>query len=180
MYAIPGLAKMTELTTERLVLKPATGSDTHALVEHLNDFEVVRWLSNIPHPYTLADAEAWIEIVAAAARNDVPDFRLSVFLGDALIGGVGLVPREDNVYELGYWLARAFWGRGIATEAGAGLLRHGQRTLPEAKFVAHCMQGNTASANVLEKLGFRITGETAMIHSVSLGTRVPCAGYVLK
>jgi RimJ/RimL family protein N-acetyltransferase len=170
---------MTELKTERLVLKPPTDGDKHALVEHLNDFEVVRWLSNVPHPYTLLDAEEWIEIVAASASNDVLDFRLSVFLGDALIGGVGLVHRESNVYELGYWLARAFWGRGIATEAAAGLLRHAQRILPDAKFVAHCMEGNRASANVLEKLGFCVAGETE-IHSVSLGTRVQCAEYGLK
>ena len=170
---------MTELRTQRLVLKPPTSDDKHALVEHLEDIEVVRWLSNVPYPYTLSDAEDWIGIVAASASNPEAGFKLSVFLDDALIGGVGLNHRESNVYELGYWLARKFWGRGIATEAATELLRYAEQALPDATFVAHCMKGNLASSNVLEKLGFRITGETG-IRSAALGTEVPCFEYELK
>jgi RimJ/RimL family protein N-acetyltransferase len=161
------------LKTQRLVLRPPTSEDKHAIVERLNDFEVARWLSNVPHPYTLADAEEWIQIVAESASDEAAGFKLSIFLDDALIGGVGLNHREGTVYELGYWLAKDFWGSGIATEAATGLLQHARQTLPGAKFVAHCMKGNPASSRVLEKLGFRVTGEVA-IESLSLGAPMPC------
>jgi len=170
---------MIELKTQRLVLKPPGREDKQALVEHLGDLEVVRWLSNVPHPYTLADAEDWIGIVAKSGTDEIPSFQLSVFMDDALIGGVGLRHLEDNVYELGYWLAREFWGKGIATEAVTALLRYAEQTLPDVKFVAHCMKGNLASSNVLDKLGFRVTGE-AEIHSLSLGALMPCFVYAKK
>ena len=161
------------------MLKPPTGADKHAIVKCIGDFDVARWLSNVPHPYTLADAEEWIGIVAESLKDEVPGFKLSIFMDDALIGGVGLNHREDNVYELGYWLAKEFWGRGIATEAATGLLQHSRQTLPDAKFVAHCMKGNPASARVLEKLGFRVTGEVE-IESLSLGGPTPCFELELK
>jgi RimJ/RimL family protein N-acetyltransferase len=170
---------MTELKTQRLVLKPATDEDKHAIAERLDDLDVARWLSNVPHPYTLSDAEEWIGIVAESARGEVPGFKLSIFMDDTLIGGVGLNHREGNVYELGYWLGKAFWGRGIATEAATGLLQHAEQALPDAQFVAHCMKGNLASSRVLEKLGFQIMGEVE-IDSRSLGVPVPCLELELK
>jgi RimJ/RimL family protein N-acetyltransferase len=170
---------MTELRTQRLVLKPPTGADKHAIVECIGDFEVARWLSNVPHPYALADAEAWIDIVAETLSDEAAGFKLSIFMDDRLIGGVGLNHREGDVYELGYWLAKAFWGRGIATEAATGLLQHAKQVLPDAKFVAHCMKGNPASSRVLEKLGFRVTGEVD-INSLSLGALMPCFELELK
>ena len=178
-HANPGPAQMTELRTQRLVLKPPTAADKHAIVDCIGDFEVARWLSNVPHPYTLADAEEWIDIVAETASDEVAGFKLSIFMDDTLIGGVGLNHREGNVYELGYWLGKAYWGRGIATEAATGLLQHAKQVLPEAKFVAHCMKGNPASARVLEKLGFHVTGETE-IQSLSLGAKTPCFELEMK
>jgi len=178
-HANPGPAQMTELRTQRLVLKPPTAEDKQAIVECIGDFEVARWLSNVPHPYTLSDAEEWIDIVAETASDEVAGFKLSIFMDDTLIGGVGLNHREGNVYELGYWLGKAFWGRGIATEAAAGLLQHAKETLPDAEFVAHCMKGNPASSRVLEKLGFRVTGELE-IESLSLEAPVPCFELDLK
>lgn len=170
---------LISLTTQRLVLKPATSDDKHALVERLDDFEVARWLSNVPHPYTLTDADEWIGIVAETASDTMPGFKLSIFLDDVLVGGVGLNYRGDSVYELGYWLAQEFWGRGIATEAATGLMQHAKQTLPGAKFVAHCAKDNAASARVLGKLGFRVTGEVE-IESISLGASMPCFALELK
>ena len=168
-----------ELRTQRLSLKPPTDIYKQALVERLNDFDVARWLSNVPHPYTLTDAEEWIRMVADSMADEAAGFKLSIFMDDVLIGGVGVNEREGNVYELGYWVAKDFWGRGIATEAATGLLQHARQTLPDANFISHCMKDNLASARVLEKLGFRVTGEVE-IESLSLGTSMPCFELELK
>jgi RimJ/RimL family protein N-acetyltransferase len=57
--------------------------------------------------------------------------------------------------EVGYWIGRGFWGRGVATRALAEFLRLEERRPLHARVVRH----NTASIRVLEKCGFRVTGE---------------------
>lgn len=150
---------MIELRTRRLLLRPPQAEDKHALVEHLNDFDVVKWLSNIPFPYTETDAAEWIELVSLNSRNGKPGLQLSIFMGEALIGGVGLRHVDDDVYELGYWLTKSQWGQGLATEAAGELIRYGQEHLTQPRIIAHCMKGNAASESVLKKLGFTIVGE---------------------
>ena len=81
---------MIELTTESLVLKIPQAQDKWALVEHLNNYEVTKWLSNVPYPYSVSDAEDWIQRVNNTIDDERPSFQLSIFLSDALIGGVGL------------------------------------------------------------------------------------------
>ena len=150
---------MIELTTERLVLKTPQAQDKWALVEHLNNYEVTKWLSNVPYPYSVSDAEDWIQRVNNTIDDEEPSFQLSIFLSDALIGGVGLRHIESGCYELGYWLSQLQWGSGFATEATTELLRYGRGRLSAPRFRAHCMKGNLASEKVLRKLGFELIGE---------------------
>ena len=83
------------LRTERLTLRPPVLTDREAVVAGLNDFEVTQWLSVVPHPYTLADADWFIDHVAKGGER-------TWFIHDqrGLVGGIGLGA------ELGYWLAR--------------------------------------------------------------------------
>ena len=57
---------------------------------------------------------------------------------------------------LSYVLGRAAWGRGIATEAAARLLRHAFEVHQLDRLMAVIMAGNAASKRVLEKLGMRL------------------------
>ena len=71
-----------------------------------------------PHPYHLADAEAYISRVGA----EDPPRSLAIVIDGRVIGGVGLQLMTDvnrRSAEIGYWLGAAYWGRGIATEAVA-------------------------------------------------------------
>ena len=81
---------MVEIKTERLVVKKIRNSDKERLVTLLGDFEVSKTLGTVPYPYTITDAEKWLEIV----RNQ--EFNLNVFLNDNLIGGVLLRLDEDE------------------------------------------------------------------------------------
>jgi RimJ/RimL family protein N-acetyltransferase len=147
---------MKELTTKRLLLRLPQAADKHTLVEHLSDFDVVKWLSNIPTPYTESDAVEWIELVSRNLRDEKPGLQPSIFMDEALIGGVGLRHVDDDVYELGYWLTKSHWGQGLATEAARELIRYGQEHLTHPRIIAHCMKGNAASQSVLKKLGFAV------------------------
>ena len=147
---------MSRISTARLELRKLSREDVHALVAQINDWEVVRWLSRVPYPYTLQDAESWLQIVEAQPLN------LNIFLEGSLIGGVGLTLRDDGHHELGFWLGRNYWGQGFATEAASALLDHARTELGIETIKASYMTGNEASANVLQKLGFVRTGNIEM------------------
>lgn len=158
---------MTRIITARLKLRKLRQPDLPALVRQINDWEVARWLSRVPYPYTMQDAESWLEISESQPLN------LNIFLDDLLIGGVGLTARDDGFYELGFWLGRHYWGQGYATEAAAALLDYARTGLALDKLKASYMTGNDASANVLDKLGFARTG-TLEMPCESRGGSVTC------
>src|SRR3546814_3302421 len=83
-----------------------------------------------------------------------------------LIGGIGIDRRENGEVELGYWVARSYWGLGYATEAGRHMLDLA-RTLGIPRLTAAHFVDNPASGAVLRKLGFRPTGRR--IERASLG-----------
>ena len=151
--------------TPRLLLRPGWAEDAPALHQAIADEMIVRNLASVPWPYRLRDAEAFL----AGPRDPVlPSLLVFKRTGAAprLIGSCGLARRPSGAVELGYWIARSFWGRGYATEACAaviGIARAlGLKQLESAHFV-----DNPASARVLEKLGFAPLGITA--------TRASCA-----
>jgi len=146
---------MIEISTDRLVIRKTNKSDKdkELLVSHIGDWEVAKWLSSVPHPYTEDDAEDWFK------KLHQKELSLSIYLDNSLIGGIGLTQDEDKFYEFGYWLGRDYWGQGYATEAGKGFLHYAVQKLDSPKIKARYMKGNVASANVLRKLGFNKVGK---------------------
>jgi RimJ/RimL family protein N-acetyltransferase len=88
-----------------------------------------------------------------------------------LAGACGLGRRPSGAVELGYWIARPFWGRGIATEAGRALIEIA-RTLGLAQLEASHFIDNPVSARVLGKLGFQSTGLIAPRMNCARGEEV--------
>lgn len=75
---------------------------------------------------------------------------------DQLIGSCGMGYQLDGglPIEFGYTLARAYWGRGLATEAADAALRYVFENLPVTEIAASVDSRNVASQRVLEKIGF--------------------------
>jgi RimJ/RimL family protein N-acetyltransferase len=96
-----------------------------------------------------------------------------------LIGACGLGRRPSGAVEMGYWIARSHWGRGIATEA-CGALIGMARALGLATLEASHFLDNPASARVLEKLGFEAIGIVAPRLSCARGTEAPARLMRLK
>ena len=145
---------MTTIQTKRLILRHPVEADAPPLVARLNDFEVSKWLSEVPYPYTRADADEWIQI----CKTDMLKLNFSILLDGDLIGGVGLTTQRDEPHELGYWLSRDYWGFGFATEAATALVDYGITERKLATIIATYFVGNDASAKVLSKLGFKASG----------------------
>jgi RimJ/RimL family protein N-acetyltransferase len=141
--------------SERLFLRPAFPEDAPAILAGIGEEAIVRNLARAPWPYTMADARAF-----AALPQDprLPHF-LVTLPGHGVIGSAGLGEHEGEP-ELGYWIARAHWGRGYATEAAGAVLRIA-RTLGHTRLRAGHFTDNPGSGRVLRKLGFVPTGRAA-------------------
>jgi RimJ/RimL family protein N-acetyltransferase len=154
--------------TERLLLRPGWAEDAPALAAAIADEMIVRNLATAPWPYRLRDAEAFL----AQPRDPVlPSFLIFERTDGAprLVGSCGLGRRPSGAVELGYWIARPFWGRGYASEAGLALIDI-SKALGIAQLEGSHFLDNPASARVLEKLGFKPVGITAPRLSCARGT----------
>jgi RimJ/RimL family protein N-acetyltransferase len=138
----------------RCRLRPYAAGDAHALRAAADDPAVSRWMTaGFPSPYTLEDARAWL----ALATFDDPPNNFAIEADGRFAGGIGLLPQSgerDGTATFGYWLAREFWGRGIATDAARTLARHAFAERGVHRLEAMVFEPNVASARVLEKAGF--------------------------
>jgi len=144
-----------EVRTARLTLRPWQRGDEEALVRHANHRTVWRNLADFfPHPYTWADAEAWIERVE---RAEPPPANLAVVRDGEPIGGIGLGRLGDlsrYTGQLGYWLGPTAWGNGYATEALRAFSEYAFEEFDLQRLQATVLEWNPASCRVLEKAGF--------------------------
>jgi RimJ/RimL family protein N-acetyltransferase len=164
--------------TERLLLRPGWAEDAPALAAAIADERIVRNLATAPWPYRVRDAEALL----AQPRDPLLPALLVFERTDGaprLVGSCGLGRRPSGAVELGYWIARSFWGRGIATEASRALLDIA-RALGLPSLQASHFLDNPASGRVLEKLGFEPIGIVAPRLSCARGTEAPARLFRLE
>ena len=144
-----------ELLTARLYLRPLVGSDAEAVIAICGDWEVARRLSRVPHPYGYADFRFFLEQVVVME----PTWAIVLKETNQLAGVIGLAPRQDGQSaELGFFIGRAHWGQGLATEAGQAVVRLGTEDLGYPRLTAGYHTDNPASGRVLERLGFKPIG----------------------
>ncbi len=130
----------------------------HRLV---NDWSVAGNLARVPFPYRDGLALEWI----ASTRQQIARgeaWHLAVTENGALVGCCALVPGRDAgkpSAEIGYWVGRPHWGRGIAREAAAALLAWARAALGVSRFHSSALVDNAASQSVLRAIGFRDAGE---------------------
>jgi RimJ/RimL family protein N-acetyltransferase len=157
--------------TPRLLLRPGFPEDAPALASAIADKAIARNLASVPWPYRMRDAEAFL----ASPRDPILPSLLIFERGTGapqLVGSCGLGRRPSGAVEVGYWIARASWGRGYATEACTALVEIA-RTLGLASLEGSYFLDNPGSARVLEKLGFEALGLVAPRMSCARGTEVP-------
>ena len=121
----------------------------HADNTHISDF----LLDRFPSPYTLADANNWIEMM----KDQHPVLNFAIEIEGHVAGVIGLEPGAD-VYRktslLGYWVSEDYWGRGIATKAVKLISNYAFADLDMIRIQAGVLSNNPKSMRVLEKAGF--------------------------
>jgi RimJ/RimL family protein N-acetyltransferase len=138
--------------TERLLLRPGWAEDAPALAQAIADEQIVRNLSVAPWPYGIKEAEAFL---GAPKDPCLPTFLLFARTNGApeLVGACGLARRPSGAVELGYWIARAHWNKGYATEAGNASLALAFKKFSIERVLGRAMHENSASIKVLQKCG---------------------------
>jgi RimJ/RimL family protein N-acetyltransferase len=147
-------ASIPVLETKRLALRAPRLKDAKTVAMLANDRRIAENTARIPHPYKLADAEAFITGANRAGNEAV--FLIALRDG-TIIGACGIVNAEPAP-ELGYWLGVPHWGKGYATEALQAVVDYAFTDLGHAALQAGARVTNPASRRVLEKCGFQWTG----------------------
>ena len=130
-------------------LRQFTLEDAPEIALLVGEEAVSKWTSNIPHPYSEQDAIDWLK----ACDSDPNKHPFAVELEGRLVACVSFWPYEPEGIEVGYWVGREYWGRGVGTAALQLML-----DLPEfpgeSDVYARVMLENTGSQRVLEHCGF--------------------------
>ena len=138
------------INTERLTLKKIEKKDLKILVNHLNNWNVVKWLVNVPYPYTLIDAETWLD------KSSKEELALNIYFKSILIGGITIDKRTTNYSPvLGYWIGEEYWGNGYALEACNSLISYFFSNHSGNKLYASHILKNEKSKKILLNLGFQ-------------------------
>jgi ribosomal-protein-alanine N-acetyltransferase len=142
------------LRTPRLLLRAFTPQDAQRAFEIRSDFEVTRMLVFPAYPPVLDHVAAWLREHAVEWRAGTA-YRFAVVADGRVIGCADVDEIQDGCGELGYWLERDYWGRGLASEAAGAVHDFATRTLGLHRLVAGHAADNPASGRILVRLGFR-------------------------
>ena len=150
------------IVTDRLTLRAPEPQDAAFITTALSDFDVTKWLAEVPFPYEHAMAKDWLSFPSTSW----PDVAIVIHEGR----GIGCVDTKGG--SIGYWLAREAWGHGFMTEA-AGAMRDAyfNRTAADEMRSGY-FAGNAGSSGVLRKLGFTATSES-MLNNTAQGCALP-------
>lgn len=150
----PGLPR---IEGEGFVLRPWQVGDLDSLVLHANDESVSRTVSDrFPFPYTRRDAEKFLREPAKP-----PTIVLAIEIDGAAVGGIDVRPGAAEFRiggEIGYWLARRYWGQGAMSRVVRCWCDHLFSHYGFERLQAAVFSNNPASARVLEKVGFQREG----------------------
>ena len=147
---------------EAFYLSPSEAGDKYALAAHLNDEAVYNNTLKLPYPYTIDHAIKFLQYCEDQKVKFGKDmeWRIRDANGNA-VGGVSLLGKYEvgsHKDEIGYWLARPHWGKGVMALALKEFCDYAFREYDLARLEANVFAHNAASKRVLEKAGFDYEG----------------------
>ncbi len=145
-----------ELKTKRLLLRKFQLDDASKVQKLAGNFNVAKMTLNIPFPYEMGMAEAWISTHDEnwETKSGVA-YAIVKLASRELLGTISLVRIDGLEGELGYWIGEPYWGMGYCTEAARELIRFSFQSLGLEKIVAEHLTANPASGKVMEKVGMK-------------------------
>lgn len=144
---------MDILVTKRLTLRSPLEVDAEAICAAMQNTNVSRMLTPVPHPYSIKDARKWIDVTS----KDENASHFSIYR-QKLLGVVSVGVDADGEFNLGYWLNEWAWGNGYMAEAARAALSHSFKKSGTDKIYSGSYADNHASRAILAKLGFEDSG----------------------
>ena len=158
--AAPVSFRDVRLTTPRLLLREHRLDDAESVLAYAADPEVLRFREATPA--TREQVQNNLARIDTQRAEEPRRLRYELAIvtraEDRLIGWLPLLLGDRLAQadaEIGWTLARAYWGQGFATEAAAAVLRFAFETLCLHRVWARCQPENSASRSIMEKIGMR-------------------------
>ncbi len=165
--------------TDRLFIRAWSPDDWEQFKPIATDPKMLRYIGRT-EPWSDQRIQTWVKLQIDRQRNermcrwklvDKESGRVIGFCGLAFYGTTGQV-------EIGYWVARDLWGRGLATEAARAVLRYGLDTLKLERIISVAVPENRASIRVMKKIGLTFAEETTTA-ALGLDVDLPCVVYAI-
>lgn len=136
-------------------LRPFQKEDAPQISKIADNYKIWRNLRDeFPRPYTLKDAENWVEL--CQSLPEVSKFAIEI--DGKVQGGIGFNTKAGknyaHIFEMGYWLSEEYWGRGIVSSAIPVMLDYAFNTLGKKRVYACSFSMNPTSIHLLRKSGF--------------------------
>ena len=163
-----------ELHTNNLIIKKPSEKHLNSLIKELNNWNISKWLIEVPYPYTVDDAKYWVK------KTKQDEYSFNIYLKNKLIGGLSLTnQRENSKWELGYWIGEEYWGNGYAIEACENLISYFFSNTNNSIIYASHMKDNIKSKKIIINLGFKLVSSGKKF-SISRNEMVEDLNYELR
>ena len=155
---------MVRLETDRLILRMFSLDDAEAYARICADPEVMRFLGD---GKALSVFEAWRQMAFLVGHWQLlgyGQFAVEEKSSGRLIGRAGFFnPAGWPGFEIGWTLAREFWGKGYATEGARRVLKYAFEEMDRDHVISLIHPDNRASIKVAERLGEKVEGQTELM-----------------
>jgi RimJ/RimL family protein N-acetyltransferase len=145
-----------------IFLSPIQLKDVDRLVKYLNDKEIYNNTLTVPFPYTKEDGKYFIKLCEEKKKKYGKNLNLAIRdKNKKLIGGCSFhrkYSQRSKKDEIGYWLARPYWNKGIMTKVVNKLCEIGVNKMGLTRIETTVFIHNDASCRVLEKARFSLQG----------------------
>ena len=162
-----------------ITLHKWASADKDTLMALCNAVDRTFLSDRLPNPYTEADADWWLGMVAENEGKE--GVWRSIWADGQLVGSISVERKDEGgqaIGEIGYMILTPWWSQGICTEAVRQICEIAFQELALEQIVGQVFPENVASARVLEKNGFRLE-ETKVGAIVKGGTAVDVRVYRL-
>gem|GEM_PF-69328 len=148
------------LKSQRLSLRPFRPSDAPLVAQMASDYDLYRTTLNLPHPYTLSDAQVWIALHEKHLHEKgFYTWAIEVTDTGTLVGCLSIGQNlTQHDAEVGYWIGKAYWNNGYGTEGTMLAIDFAFKALAVNKVIGRYFAVNPASGKIMAKCGMIFEG----------------------
>jgi ribosomal-protein-alanine N-acetyltransferase len=158
-----------KLETEQLILREISHADTAAIFRNFSDPDIAQWFFDQPHTKVEQTTQFIDQFISEFEQGKGLTWAMTLKENGLCIGTCGYGDVEiGSRGEIGFDLAKEYWGRGLMSEGLIAIIDYGFTVLELAKVEAHTYSNNERAKRLLEKLGFQLDHITEDSHCYSL------------